>query len=149
MQTKEELAAVLTGREYGSEITSVEISCAKAAGLVVVFGYSDDNVELRGAIDEEIGAYNGTTIRVTPSGIFPEWETFFEDHQYESEFESYFVAKRAGFREIEACWAAEGGYSWTFKTDIPHATFEIVEDGEPYCRGIVFALADVVGPVQA
>jgi hypothetical protein len=45
-------------------------------------------------------------------------------------------------RKIEAVWA-EDGYSWTYRTDIPHATFEITEDGEPYCRGIVFALADL------
>jgi hypothetical protein len=40
-------------------------------------------------------------------------------------------------------WAEEGDYSWTYATEIPHATFEVIEDDGPYCRGIVFALADV------
>ena len=31
------------------------IALAKELGFVVVFGYSDDNAELRGAIDDEIG----------------------------------------------------------------------------------------------
>ena len=43
---------------------------------------------------------------------------------------------------VKALWSPGDGYSWKFKTDIPHETFEVVDDGEPYCRGIVFALAD-------
>lgn len=139
--TKEELAAILTGREYRKEISKAEAAHAKAAGLVVVFGYSDDNAELMGAIDDEVSAYDGTILRVTPHGLLPEWSA--GDMIDESDAEDYFRKKFAGYREIEACWASEGDYSWTFKTEIPHATFEIVEDGVPYCRGIVFALADV------
>ena len=33
--------------------------------------------------------------------------------------------------------------AWTYMTDIPHATFDVMDDGELYCRGIVFALADL------
>lgn len=32
---------------------------------------------------------------------------------------------------------------WTYETDIPHETFVIYNDGEPYCRGIVFSVDDV------
>ena len=46
-------------------------------------------------------------------------------------------------RTIEALFAKEPGYTWIYKTDIPHETFEIVEDGEPYCRGIVFNIGDI------
>ncbi len=53
-----QLAAQLNGREYGSEITKEEEAAAKKAGLVVVYGASDDLVELRGAIEEEVGAYD-------------------------------------------------------------------------------------------
>lgn len=140
MITKESLAALLTGREYREEMSKLEEAQAKAAGLVVVFGWSDDSVELRGAIDDEVGAYDGTTLRVTPLGALPAWDSV--DHDDEAEAERYFEKKRAGFREVEAQWSTVPGYSWTFKTEIPHATFEVVEDGEPYCRGIVFALAD-------
>ena len=54
-----------------------------------------------------------------------------------------FVRRKKTARKIKALWASEGDYSWTYRTDIPHATFEIVEDGAPYCRGIVFALVDL------
>lgn len=145
--TKDELAAVLTGREYRREISKAEAMHAKDAGLVVVFGYSDDSVEFKGAIDDEIGAYDGTNVRVTPLGILPEWNA--GDMIDEEDAEAYFRKKLAGFREIEACWASEGDYSWTFKTEIPHATFDVMEDGEPYCRGLVFALADVASGTAA
>lgn len=136
--THEEMAARLNGREYRQEITKDEEAIAKAAGLVVVFGYSDDNVELVGAIDDEVGAYEGAVLRITDSGLLPAFESLDKDD--EAEMEQYFLKKHETPRTIEALWCAEKGYSWTFKTEIPHSTFEIVEDFEPFCRGIVFAL---------
>lgn len=53
---RDKMAALLNGRSYGEEITENECAIAQAHGLVVVFGYSDDNVELRRAIHDEIGA---------------------------------------------------------------------------------------------
>lgn len=138
--TPAELAAILNGREYRCEISDSEEVLAKAAGLVVVFGASDDLMEFRGAISDELGAYDGTTARVSPTGLIPSWESV--NKEDEDEAEAYFKAKLSGYREIEAEWYSGSGYSWMYSTDIPHATFEIVEDGEPYCRGIVFSLSD-------
>jgi len=141
--TKEQLAEKLDGREYLREITKDEEEQAKQAGLVVVFGYSDDNVELRGAIDDEIGAYNGTTITVDQEGIVPSWERLIETEVYEAEFEKYFRRKQHA-KEIKAVWNYElDKFAWTFETPIPHATFAIQEDGVNYCQGIVFSLADI------
>lgn len=116
------MAALLNGREYGSEITREEAVLAKASGLVVVFGYSDDNVELRGAISDEAGCYRGRTFYVRPDGI---------DTSGDGE-------------KLIAEWCKEPRASWTYSTDVPHATFNIMENGELYCRGIVFAVADLV-----
>jgi hypothetical protein len=33
--------------------------------------------------------------------------------------------------------------TWTYKTDIPHETFEIYDNGKLYCRGIVFSVDEV------
>ena len=55
---KEELAALINGREYTHELTDKEKS-AKDARLVVVFGASEDLMEFRGAINDECGAYGG------------------------------------------------------------------------------------------
>ena len=54
-----DFAQGLNGREYGREITPLEEKRAKELGFVVVFGYSDDNAEFRGAIYDEIGCYDG------------------------------------------------------------------------------------------
>ena len=62
-RTMKEFAEMLSDRSIGEEICKDEKRRAADLGLVVVYGYSDDNVELRGAIDEEVGAWNGATIR--------------------------------------------------------------------------------------
>lgn len=131
--TAHELANILDGREYRKEMTKEEEALAKEAGLFVLFGYSDDCVEVRGAYSEEISAWEGTTILFDPvnkcllinhcpSGDdCPHWSPY---------------AERAV--EVEALWCQEPPYSWTFQTAIPHATFDVIEDGEKFCRGIVF-----------
>lgn len=142
--TKEQFAEMLNGRPMGDEISAHEEKQAKAAGLVIVFGYSDDNVELRGAVHEEIGAYDGTTFRLTASGtIAPTWDDPNEEKNRE-DATAYFTALKEVGADIEAVWGLDS-YSWTYKTSIPHSTFDILEDGENFCRGIVFSLADIKG----
>ena len=125
--TIQEFAKMLDGREMGEEITIVEKEQAKKLGFVVVYGYSDDNTEFEGAIDEEVGCYEGDEIHLDTNGIFEECE---EECKY-----SQLAKKKC--KVIEAVWDKEG-YSWVYATDIPHATFDIMEDGEKFCRGIVF-----------
>ena len=137
--TTKEAAALLNGREYGEEITRDEEKQFKAAGLVAVFGYSDDNCELRGAICDELGCYNGGVFGICQLGVIPAPDD-----------EEAKVLKKFGFlemvtrpkRKIEAVWGRDG-YSWIYRTDIPHETFEILEHGEKYCRGIVFSVESV------
>lgn len=137
--TKETLAALLNGREYGDEITREEEAQARAAGLVAVFGYSDDNAELRGAIHDEVGCGDGGTFMVGKSGVIPEPDR--DELEVLEKFGVLDVATKSG-RKIKAIWS-RGDYSWQYETDIPHATFEIFEEGGKYCRGIVFAIADL------
>ena len=134
-----ELAAKLNGREYCREITDEEVRQAKEAGLVVVFGASDDLIEFRGAIRDEGDCYDGGTVLIDTKGVLPSWD---EASESEESAQEYFERK-AKARTITALWAKVPGYTWTYKTDIPHETFEIVEDGEPYCRGIVFNIGDI------
>lgn len=134
--TKEKLAKELNGREYLDEISDLESKTAKDAGLIVIFGYFDDCIEIRGAISDELSAYGGKVFYMNREKAFP------VEHRCECEF-CGFEDAAAKSASVEALWAAENGYSWTFKTAIPHATFEIVEDGNPFCRGIVFSVEDL------
>ena len=98
-----------------------------------MFGASDDLMEFRGAIYDEVSAYNGTTALVAADGLF---EPCGDNCKFSASAQKEAV-------EIDALWCAEDGVSWSYKTDIPHATFNVMEDGEVYCRGIVFALSSL------
>lgn len=137
--TAKSVAEALNNCEYGKEIPAGAEAQIKAAGLVVVFGASDDLMEFHGAINDEVGCYNGGSAKVDQAGLLPDRKNVEGD----DELREYFKREPLAV-SIDAIWAAEAGYSWTFRTTIPHETFEVVEDGAPYCRGIVFALADVV-----
>lgn len=134
--TSKELAALLDGNQYDNEITKEQEATAADNGLVVAFGYSDDNVVLCGAIDDEVGAYDGTTFHVTRDGVLRTPDCNCDECKY---FE---IAKRAA-SEIKAIWHNTGEATWTFETTIPHETFRIYENGELFCIGIVFSLNDL------
>lgn len=112
------LAKRITGRQYGSELEKDAEEWAKKNGLVVVFGASDDLIEFRGAIDDEKDCFGGGEILVD------------DNHTI----------------KVIWCEKDEEGYirySWRYETDVPHRTFEIFDEGEPYCLGIIFAMEDL------
>lgn len=133
--TKEELAEQITGREYGEEITDAEEKQAKADGLVVIFGYSDDNVEFRGAINDEVGCYDGGDLFVTREGALEEHE------DCECKY-CGFERRKMTAKKIEAIWG-QNDYSWQFKTDMPHVAFEVKEGDQKFCKGIVIHVDDI------
>jgi len=132
-----EFANMLNSREIDHEITHEEMRQARALGFVVVYGASDDLAEFCGAIYDEVGCNDGGNIYLNKDGLFQGCE-----HDRDCECK-YLKTARDNCKIIEAVWGGEDGYSWTYKTDIPHATFEIMEDGEKYCRGIVFEIKEL------
>ncbi len=139
MLDKETLAARLNGREYGEEITEAEAREAKESDLVVLFGYSDDCAEFRGAIYDEVGASGRRPLRVSKRGPIEE-----PDHAEEEVLQKFGVLEyvNRNAKNIQPIWSRDE-ISWQYETEIPHATFEIMEDGEIYCRGIVFSTTDL------
>lgn len=132
--TPEQAAEKLHGNQYGSEGSNKLFAEMKAAGLVAVFGASDDLMEFRGAIYDEIGCYEGGTAKLNQDGLIV--NRCDEGDQCPN-------YKEPPHHKIKAVWCPKKPEcSWIYKTDIPHATFDILEDGELYCRGIVFRLAD-------
>jgi hypothetical protein len=137
--TPQELAAMLHGREYPNDVTKEVAMLAKENDLVIVHGGSDDIMYFAGAMAEEIGAYNGHTAHIDVQGAVPEFADLCLD-QDEEGLRRYFASAGAR-REIDAVWD-EDDISWQYRTTIPHVTFDIMEDEEVYCRGIVFAVKD-------
>lgn len=115
------IAAALNGREYGEELSKEESKFLKTLGYVVVFGYSDDNVELDGTIRDECGCYNGAKFSFSVDGL----SEFIGDSGY-----------------LDAEWD-KNDYAWFLSTDYPHETFDVLEDDEKYCRGLVVKFDDL------
>jgi hypothetical protein len=126
-----ELAKLLNGRQYREEITDEEAIQAKQSGLVVVYGASDDLMYFAGVIAEELGAYEGKTVYLNENGLLV--NDCVDDCPH-------FEKLKQSARTIKVCWG-KYGFDWVYETTIPHATFDIFEDNELYCRGIVFELA--------
>lgn len=133
--TIKKFAAMLDGRQYLHEISPTETQMAKELEYVVVFGYSDDCMELRGAIDEEIGCWGGTTVSIYGNEIIKKGEgcekcKLFREH----------IKKLPCLKSIESneCF-------WEYEIDLPHECFDIYEGQEKYCRGIVFEIPRIDG----
>ncbi|MGL6199878.1 MAG: hypothetical protein ACRC3H_13200 [Lachnospiraceae bacterium] len=123
-----EFAKMLDGKEYGYKMFSdEELSIAAESGFVIVTGASDDLMEFEGAMRDEGSCFDGGKVYFDLSGVDQEGE------------------KRSNC--IEALWCEEDGsgevITWTYRTDIPHETFIVYEQGDLYCRGIVFSLSDI------
>lgn len=127
-----EFAKSIRGKERSyPQFTKEEIRIAKENGFVIVYGCSDDLMEFEGTIEDEKGVYDG--------GI-----AYFNKNEIcmgiRSERERCPNCIMAHW-----CEAEENGkpICWTYETEIPHETFMIYEDGEPFCRGIVFSIEDL------
>lgn len=133
-----EAAERLNGSEYRNEGSKELFAKMKNAGLVAVFGASDDLMEFRGAIYDEVGCYDGGTACLDENGLLR--------NECDNEDCPHFARLKKSARTIKAIWSPdEPECSWIYETDIPHETFDVMEDGELYCRGIVFRLADARG----
>jgi len=133
--TKEQLAQELNGREYGNEITSDENNLAKEHDLVVVTGASDDIVLFRGAFYDEAYVHEDLdTIYLNENGLLK--------LKCDNEDCPYAELEQEKCKTIDVTF--EDG-DWVFKTEIPHTTFDIYEDGMLYCVGIVFEMAALKG----
>jgi hypothetical protein len=137
--TKEELAVKLHGCEYGSEFESITPAEIAEHGLLVVYAYSDDNVEFEGVFRDEISAYGGTTVTLDSEGVLPS----FHDIEHTIDACRDYFRREGRTKEIKAVWNDNGSPCWYFETDIPHATFDVMEDKAVFCRALVIAISDL------
>lgn len=139
--TKEELAKLIDGKEYREEIPQNIIDDAKQHGLVIVYSHSDDLMELEGAITDEGGCYGGGEFLIDKEGLLLNRDDLEDD----DELEEWFRRKKTA-KKITAIRFGKGQPAWTYKTSIPHATFNVIEgngDEEIQCRGIAFNISDL------
>lgn len=138
----QEAAAILNGRQYRNEMDGGIATELKNNGLVAVYGASDDLMEFSGAIHDEVDCCNGGFAYLDKNGLL--------ENDCDSDCPHFRKLEEAA-TSIEAVWAPtidDTQVSWGYKTDIPHATFKIMEDDDTYCVGIVFALSSLEGEAQ-
>lgn len=125
MITAKELAEKLNGRAYGDGFDDVKQR--KAVWLLFTV-HLMISWSLMGAIYDEGGCFDGGRVYFDRNGVDQEGE------------------ERANW--IDAVWCdgmnRDGlPAAWTYKTDIPCEHFDIWEDGEIYCVGLVFSIEDL------
>jgi hypothetical protein len=136
-----QFAELIDGQEYPFRMSKEQCQIAKENGLIVAFGASDDLLELRGVIDDEFGAWGGTKVYFV-KGQIKELDEIEGDLYYQTE--KPFDKLRSVLLEWcpkslpKASWLATVGGSVLPGDDI--ANFDILEDGEIFCRGVVFKL---------
>lgn len=128
---EKEIAAILDGMKYGADLPAATVLDAKRNGIVIVFGGSDCLMEFRGAIEDELVCYGGGIAYIDNRGLVRN-KCNNKDCPYLQEMLLYAKPIRAILDSKR--------HSWVYKTDIPHETFEILKNGEKYCRGIVFSM---------
>ena len=162
INTITDLAKLLDGNEYGHELHNDLLKdiggFCKDRNWLIVFPYSDDNVELRGAYNDELGAYDGTILRFVKAGDF--YMDGEDEECYHKASENMFVAVNEHEIDeikksignwldyngliIEALWEPDGlpDYAWAYHAlgNVDYAEFDIIEDGELWARCMIIDL---------
>ncbi len=142
----EEFVKQLNVDEYPFVLTGEQREICKANNWLVVYGYSDDIVEYDGLFHDETYADNGKTdIPFDKSGLIqrPDFERYeFELDEYDIEFEKYLERKKNALK-IDALWCPDSSCSWEIQTKVKHHKFNIMEDGEIFCKAIVIDFNDL------
>ncbi len=137
MKTKtlsaKEFAEVLSLRDFSEGLYEIEAECAKRNGLVIVYGYSDDVIQLDGAVRTFGDCFQGGKFHLVKNKGC--WK----------------LADGVGkCNNISALWYscdAVNDYGecipWSYKTDIPCENFYVTRDGDPFCEGFVFSINDL------
>jgi len=111
--------------------------------LFILWGHSDDLLEVDGACRDEADAYDGTTVRLDAEGFLPinEDGTFQDDEPADIEECRTWVSRYDASVEVKAEWEPEGtDLTWRVSVvddSIPCAAFIIREDGKPICQAVV------------
>jgi hypothetical protein len=151
-------AQKFNGREYPLRLTTAEKQSLKDAGLVVIHPHSDDCAEIEGAITDEASVWEGDDFLLNKGGLIDPCLHGLEQYtdQYSkisfdrlegkgflAALENFCGAARSAIK-VEAVWGQDG-YSWQYKLDIPHAVFDLMEDGEIMAKCVVFHVDDMGG----
>lgn len=130
----------LDGQEYPFHIDRQTREAMVAQGVLIAYGASDDLLEFDGVWRDEVSAYRGAQcwIRKDGKGVVD------RSVYCECEYGKRAYKEDGGGVRVAAKWNDNGrGPAWTVIVEgVPHETFMINDDGEPFCRAVVFFAED-------
>lgn len=120
----------------------------KENGIVVAFGQSDDLLEFRGAIDDEIDCYYQTKL-LWLDDRFINYDDANEicgwlDDEYGSLFVSQ-IKKMCENTKYISINTDSDMYQFEYEMNFPSEQFNIIKDGEVYGVGFVFDIKSLKG----
>ena len=129
MVSLKEFAESLDDSQYRTFALPSDIlmDVAKENGIVVIYGASDDLIEMDGYLRDEISHWDSNA-----------WKRTF--HLTVDKKLSWSSKNSVGKFTVNWC---NGDFTWEFSTDIPHETFSIFDEDRKFCKGIVFYAKDV------
>jgi hypothetical protein len=156
--TKEEFAKEVENYFKEHSLCSLSQELLKTAqdnNFVIVTGVSDDLIEFEGAIRDEENCYDGETVWFSSSGFFrneceegdgcPYFDEILENNKWAKlirEIKVYWGGKCQDYKMPIKQYKSLGEPTWCYEVDFPHATFDVYDEDEFYCKGIVFNLKE-------
>ncbi|MDR1469333.1 MAG: hypothetical protein LBT00_08585 [Spirochaetaceae bacterium] len=132
--------------EYGDDLSRFQDGM-KTDGIIAAYGNSDNLLEFRGAYDNELGAWDGTIVKI---GINNEGEVSAFSECEREKRRKEFCKHIFSMKRVVAIWCPQNEKhkvwaSWHITApDINHgACFDIWEDGELNCRGLLFTVDEL------
>lgn len=134
----EDFAKILDWCERGHELSPENEKIAKENDLLVVFGYSDDNIELEGAISDEIWAFSKQKfhIDIPKKKVYLPSQHYVDEGELNEDFQDimdFYLKDQC----IDIEWEFKDNWVWELQTNAIHFRFNIMEDWEKFSDGLV------------
>lgn len=127
MRDVERVKLAIDGMEYHQHIPEETIEYCQANGIYIIYGASDDLLEVDGFFREEFDAYNGLNSKNL--------------EYYDDGGDINYVIKALKDNEVIATWCPNPEVSWSIECTPYHTadteSFDIMEDGEVFCQGLI------------
>jgi len=142
-----EWAEKFNNMEYGSNNIRDAQDELEADGVIAVMGASDDLCELYGDISDEFNCYNGNKLYWVGNGFCSETEKDNFLCVVDNEYPIFFEKCQAIFnKDCSYINIKEGtNCQFEYETNIPCERFNVMEDGNLYCSGLLFYTKDLIG----
>jgi len=127
MSDVERVKLLIDGIDYRADLPVEAIELCKKSGIYIIYGASDDLLEVDGLHREEFGAYDGFDSA---------------DVEYEPDGGNInFVVKALKDNFVVAVWCPNPEVSWAMECtpckEADTESFEMIEDGEVFCQGLI------------